>query len=88
MKGAQHNYLGNCIYCGHSKSEGCDRGCPYEKYFKGRGMSREHWQLLFSWFYVAFWAYIVVAMWAYRFSHPEQTETQLFLHFWDAMTWQ
>jgi hypothetical protein len=32
--------------------------------------------------------YVCVARMRYALSHPELTTTQLFLHFWDAMTWQ
>ena len=33
-------------------------------------------------------AYIVSAYTAYRFAHPELSETELFLNFWEAMTWK
>ena len=32
--------------------------------------------------------YVSVAWAAYRFVHPDQTETQMFLNFWEAMTWR
>ncbi len=32
--------------------------------------------------------YLAVSTMAYRFRHPEQTETQLFLHILDAICWQ
>lgn len=31
--------------------------------------------------------YIAISYTAYRIRHPEQTETQLFLNFVDAVTW-
>jgi hypothetical protein len=32
--------------------------------------------------------YIVIASLAYRFRHPDQTETELFINFPDAMIWR
>lgn len=42
------------------------------------------------WLYAvaALTTYIAVSWTVYRFRHPEQTETQLFLNFADAMLWR
>ena len=32
--------------------------------------------------------YVASSMAAYRFRHPELTDTQLFLHMWSALSWQ
>ena len=32
--------------------------------------------------------YVAIAWLAYRFNHPELSGTQVFLGFWDAMTWR
>ena len=37
---------------------------------------------------VAIVAYVLIAMTHYRFSHPRQTETELFMNFVDAMLWK
>lgn len=33
-------------------------------------------------------SYVVVAMTAYALRHPELTDTQRLLRFWDAVTWK
>lgn len=43
---------------------------------------------IFRWTVIVICFYIIVAHTVYRYNHPELTETQLTLNFWEAMTWQ
>lgn len=53
--------------------------------FSARRARLERWALrgvLAAAFYVA------IAMTVYRFAHPKQTETEILLNLWAAVTWQ
>lgn len=49
---------------------------------------KRHRQPWAAYLFVAVAVYIVVAMSVFRLRHPDMSETQLFLHLWDAMTWR
>jgi hypothetical protein len=42
-------------------------------------------RLFFVAVFLAFLTWAAIAFFIYRFRHPEMTETQLLLHFWDAL---
>lgn len=51
-------------------------------------MSRRNKFSPIQWLALAACVYIATASFAYRFEHPEQTETELLINLWKAITWK
>lgn len=53
-----------------------------------RRRNLDEWPAWTPWLLILAMLYLLVSTARYRFTHPEQTETELLLNLWEALTWR